>query len=94
MVDFEQNRIEVPAQNDRAETQKAWGPTIGLIIILILIIVGSLYFFRKENASNTGYNKIDSVNNNIESIEADLNSTDFGDMESELNSAEKEMNQI
>jgi len=94
MVEFEQNRPTAPAFEQNAPKQKAWGPTIGLIIILLLIIVGSLYFFKNEKSAVAPGGDNETASNDLESIEADLNSTDSGSIDMEIDNAEQEINQL
>lgn len=79
------------------------GPVIGLIIILAIIVVGTLYFWgqRVEKTQNTGTQntqteqttpaevdtqteqlQTQSTSDDIYSIEADLEATDLGDIDS------------
>ncbi len=77
------------------------GPVIGLIIILAIIVVGTLYFWgqRVENTqvpqdtvmqtdqtgqtdTQTEQLQTQSSSDDITSIEADLNATDFGNIDS------------
>jgi len=41
---FGQNTSATPPQG--SSEQKSWGPAIGLVVILLIIIAGSFYFFR------------------------------------------------
>jgi len=91
MVEFEQNRGGGASVYQQSSPKpKAWGPTIGLIIILLLIIVGSLYFFRNEQTVNT----TGTPENDLASIESDLNSSGSFEIDNDINSAEQEINQI
>jgi len=91
MAEFEQSRVATPLYEQSAGRPKAWGPTIGLIVILLLIVIGSLYFFRNDrNAPYTNENSA----NDLNSIEADLNGTDYIGIDNGVNSAELEINQI
>lgn len=94
MVEFEQNRPATPLYEQNAPKQKAWGPTIGLIIILLLIIIGSLYFFRNDQAAVSPTPNQEASSNELVDIEADLNSTNSAEIDNDINSAEEEINQL
>ncbi|MEK7552398.1 MAG: hypothetical protein AAB534_03220 [Patescibacteria group bacterium] len=93
MVEFEQNRTETASFEQNPQKQKAWGPTIGLIIILLLIIAGSLYFFRNEKNTVAPITN-ETSGSELEAIENDLSNTDSESIDSGINSAEQEINQL
>ncbi len=80
--------------------QKSVGPTVGLVIVLILIILGGIYFWMKQSDyketawtetnkdTDTQAFEQQSSSDEISSIEADLDSTDFNNLDqgySEIN---------
>lgn len=69
------------------------GPIIGIIVILIIIILGGLYFWneRSENMV-TEDESMETINEQNESddttsIEADLDATDIDNVDSEINAS-------
>jgi len=80
------------------DTDKSYGPVIGLIIIILIIALGSVYFLGQR--SDKMNDKIDSTqmeqittqsnSDEIADIEADLNSTEFSDLDAELNDIDAE----
>jgi hypothetical protein len=76
------------------EQQKSYGAVVASIIIILVLIVGALYFWGKtleQRAPVTPIQEIASstpiVNDSIESIESDLNDTqDLKDVEAGLKS--------
>lgn len=107
MDNFENN------QNANSQTpsgdSKSWGPTIGLVIILALIIVGSLYFFINDespigpSANEPSVTDIENElgdfrslddSDELASIEADLEKTDLSNLDAELEAAAREIEEI
>ena len=80
--------------------QKSWGPAIGLIIILILIIAGSLYFFSQEKGDLTPSEEAEiheqSESDRMEDIESDLEAieTDLEGLDAEMEVIAEEQVQI
>jgi len=91
-----------PAPQD----EKSIGPAIGVIIIILALVLGGLYFWgqtetnRTQNiegqeASADAQAEIQLLqsqgeSDDLDSIEADLNNTDFSGLGSEMNSIETE----
>lgn len=69
------------------------GPVIGIIVILVIIILGGLYFWGQRNGENTILNEalnainLQSDSDEIDTIEADLNATDIENLDSEMNAS-------
>ena len=76
--------------------KKSSGPLIAVIIILVLIIVGGLYFLKQRTSQDvytpptTSTDDVDSVtmslknqgnSDDLNSIETDLNATNFDDLD-------------
>ena len=85
------------------EKKTSWGPFIGLIIILALIIVGSLYFLSQDKVSAPTTESNSDIEDDLQGlraqgssdeladIEADLEATNFDNIDAELNLAEEEL---
>ena len=83
------------------------GPIVGIVIVVLVLVLGSLYFVGKE--ANDRANAIDAseilaepdgalqglqtqgTSDEIDVIEEDLNSTLLEDLDAELNSVESEL---
>ena len=68
------------------------GLIIGAIVILAIIILGGLYFWRERTDDMMTNEAIDSINmqsdsDDTTSIEADLNTTDVDSLDAELNAS-------
>ncbi len=95
-----------PAPQD----EKSIGPAIGVIIIILALVLGGLYFWGQTETNRT-QNKSQNIegqeasadaqaeiqllqsqgeSDDLDSIEADLNNTDFSGLGSEMNSIETE----
>ena len=70
------------------------GPVIATVIILVVIILGGLYFWgARSNSTSSGAPEVMSVNeistqsssDDLNSIADDLNSTNVDNLDSELN---------
>jgi hypothetical protein len=77
------------------------GPIIGSIIIIVLLALGGLYFWSKElqkekpaeveqNPALQGTTTLNS-SDEVSSIEADIESTNFNDIDADLKSLETEL---
>lgn len=101
MDNLNQNPMATPKET------KSWGPMIGLIVILALIIVGSVYFFLSEDKlSTSGEPSVADIENDLEKlrsqsesdeladIEADLRATNLSDLDAELDAAGRELDLI
>ena len=64
------------------------GPVIGIVIILLIILFGSLYFWGQRSGER--YDPNAAENANVAEIEAELNAIDPDDIESELNAIDAE----
>jgi len=73
------------------ETEKTYGPIIGLVIIIVVIALGSVYFLQKreqnvapqdQNAEQQTEQIVSqSDSDEITDIEADLNATNFSEID-------------
>ena len=69
------------------------GPIIGAIVILVIIILGGLYFWSQRNGEEALTNEtIENINMQSDSdaaaaIEADLDATDIENLDAELNAS-------
>ena len=61
------------------------GPIIGIVIIILVLLLGVLYFWgqRAENAEQENIEAIESTEEDLSSLEAELNS-ELSDLEAEL----------
>ncbi len=93
--------IQNPNMMMQEPKKSAVGPVIGLIIILAIIIIGSLYFWGKRVDDQTQNTQVQPVQNetfvegdiqlqqlevqsssdDLNSINADLNATNFGNID-------------
>jgi len=112
MDNTEQNNVpnpqqEVPQMTNTTPTttslekKSSWGPVIGLVIILALIIIGGLYFLMQDqnvpenpeaNNSEQDLNDLrsQSSSDSLAEIEADLESTNLDNLDAELDLIESE----
>jgi uncharacterized protein HemX len=92
--------------NDAHKEERALGPIVGSVIILIVLIVGGVYFWqaqiekskanarlneelRKEAEESAALESVAGVSairqqdksDDVDSIEADLNNTSYGDLD-------------
>ena len=73
----------------------SFGPVVGLIIILVVIILGALYFWgQRTNETTDIYGNpvnseetTDSSSDSLNTIEVDLNNTDTEGLDAELNAS-------
>lgn len=80
------------------ESDKSYGPIIGLVIIIIIIALGSVYFLgQRDNkeADKATAEQIEKINSQsssdeIAEIEADLNATSFEGIDAEFTDADAE----
>ncbi len=72
------------------QNKKSMGPLLAVIIILALIIIGGLYFLKNRVSNEQAGPQNDSVveslnmqseNDDLGSIEADLNASDFNNLD-------------
>lgn len=99
----EQQAPEMPHEEmpntlqDNAPDKKSSGPLIGIIIIIVVLLVGGLYFWMTKIATipeETGTDteavveqlSTQSASDEISAIEADLDATDLENLDAELDS--------
>ena len=87
------NPNQMPPIQSSDTNKKSVGPLVAVIIILVLIIVGGLYFLKERSSQPTyvpevpaGDNVTDALNqqgttDDLSSIEADLNATDLNNLD-------------
>lgn len=65
------------------------GAVIGALIILVVIVIGGLYFLSQRGENNPELNSIESQSSSdeIEAIEADLEATNIDNLDAELNAS-------
>jgi len=68
------------------------GPIIGSIIIIILIVLGGLYFWGYAIEKNKSDAPAEQNSEDLNRIEADLNSTNVDDSETDLKQIDAEIN--
>lgn len=105
MDNLEQQTPMTPDQKPKS----SWGPAIGLIIILVLIIAGSFYFFKESDrfsypgSEDPSINDIESdllelqtqgQSDELQDIEEDLEDTDLSDLDAELELIEQELSEL
>ena len=96
-----------PNATQNSENKPA-GPVIGVVIIILILIVGALYFWgaqlNKEanqtpddilNAEDQTLNQLQtqSTSTEISDINADLNATDLNNLDADLQNIDKELGQ-
>lgn len=76
---------------------KSTGPVIGIVIIILIIVLGGLYFWGQradqnimEETQNAELEMTQSESDDLTSIEADLNSADFDGLGAEVEVIEAE----
>ncbi|KKT74896.1 MAG: hypothetical protein UX21_C0048G0004 [Microgenomates group bacterium GW2011_GWC2_45_8] len=94
-----------PNANQTSENRPA-GPVIGAVIIILILVVGALYFWgaklNKEanqtpedilNAEDQTLNQLQtqSTSTEIGDIETDLNATDLNNLDADLQNIDKEL---
>lgn len=98
MDTFNPNQMPLTQNMDK----KSKGPLVAVIIILVLIIVGGLYFLKERSAqevfipTETEDSVVESLNqqsssDELESIEADLNATDLENLDQGAAAIEAEL---
>ena len=85
----DQNNVNVKGN---APSGTSAGPVIGIIVILVIIILGGLYFWGQRNDEAIINNTLDTINlqsdsDEVDTIEADLNATDIENLDSEINAS-------
>jgi hypothetical protein len=101
-MDNTQNTQMPPVENPMLSPDKGnhMGPIIGSIIIIILLVLGALYFWSKELNQNDAAPQDESAiqsgnatfntSDEVASIEADLEATSFTEIEADLEALEQE----
>lgn len=77
------NEPNAPQQNAVIEEKSAVGPTIALIVIILILLVGGLYFWS-QNQDAQPENTPQSNDPDVASIEADINGSSLDDTEDDL----------
>lgn len=97
-MENEENKMngQAPVENETIEVtpkKTSWGALIGLIIILVLIVLGALYFGKERIKENKNLNLPpadeteilnQSQSNEVSDIEKDLEAVGVEDLDSEL----------
>jgi hypothetical protein len=93
----------IPQEPVPAEPNSSIGPAVGIIVIVALVVLGSLYFLGQRDAQtapletqteeSAGDEYIEEMrrqgtSDDLETIEADLNATNFSDLGSEIESVQ------
>ncbi len=80
------------------ESEKSYGPIIGLVIIIIIIALGSVYFLGKRGETTPTSQQAaleniqtQSSSDEIADINTDLQATDFSDLDAELTDLDAEL---
>ena len=67
------------------QKNSTWGPAIGLIIILLLIVAGSLYFFKTTPETEN----VAPLEEQTNEMEAELDNTEMENLDKELQKMEE-----
>lgn len=89
-------------ENQIPPVKKSVGPMVGLVIVIILIVLGGIYFWKEMEykKNDVGYDQntdemyaIQNQNDSdeINTIEADLEATNIDTIDSEINSIDTEL---
>lgn len=84
------------------ENKKSFGPLIAVIVILVLIVIGGLYFLKERSSQEVYIPEIQedpiteslnqqSSSDDLESIESDLNATDIENLDQGASAIESEL---
>ena len=77
------------------ESEKSYGPIIGLIIIILLIAFGSVYFLQKREANpaleNSETSEFVSASDEVADIEAELDATSLEGLDAEMEILDEEV---
>ncbi|MFM2357589.1 MAG: hypothetical protein RJA61_326 [Candidatus Parcubacteria bacterium] len=100
-MDTNQPQQPVFGGNPIPPTKKSVGPMVGLVIVVILIILGGIYFWKemeyKKEQAQYGQNdemyiiESQSDSDEVSSIEADLQATAIDSIDTELGSIDTEL---
>lgn len=80
--------------------KKSVGPTIGLVIVVILIILGGIYFWNQQQNKDSDSMAVENeammikeqgTSNEVSSIEADLNATNLDNLDQELGNIDADL---
>ena len=75
----------------------SWGAFIGIVIIIIVLVVGALYFWGERlvgtpaTETPAAFQPAESASSEIADIESDLSGTDLQNLDTELNSINTEL---
>lgn len=98
-MDGEQNNVNMEGNMGGTEAGvNSIGPVVGIIVILVIIILGGLYFWNQRSVDNTATTKtetataLDAINaqstaDDTAAIETDLNSTQIENLDAQLNAS-------
>ena len=87
-MEEEQNNVRASTETDNSA-----GPIIGVVVILVLILLGGLYFWNQRADTEMSTDRtvesitIQNSSDDTASIEADLDATDVENVDSELNAS-------
>lgn len=85
---------ETPMDNKEAPTKKdgSSGPLVGIIIIVIILILGGLYFWgQKASEATIEALETQSLSDEVGDIEADLDASGLGNLDREIGDIEAEL---
>lgn len=84
-----QNSPNSPTPSQGQSEQKSWGPAIGLVVILLIIIAGSFYFFRGGTPKGDAPNQeaepsITDIEDELQSLREQSESDEVADIKADL----------
>ncbi|NCS99262.1 hypothetical protein GW764_03695 [Candidatus Parcubacteria bacterium] len=88
--DFKEKEIEQMQNtpNTKPKEEGTVGPLIGSIIVIILIILGGIYYFNNVDLVSKNSSNIDEE---LLEIEAEINKTNLDDIDTELDQIQREI---
>lgn len=92
-MEGENNNMGGGSADMGVEPKGSAGPVVGIIVILVIIILGALYFWGQRgdgtNLTDEQLNVINTQNttDDTASIEADLNATDIESVDAQINAS-------
>jgi hypothetical protein len=89
---LEKNSYTEGSQMPLPEKENSYGSVFGVIIIIILVIVGAVYFTKniRDSFQKTESPASDSVMQNIDTAEKDLNNIEIDSLDSEIQNIDPE----
>lgn len=83
-MEGQQNNPNMPR-----ESSGSAGPVIGIVVILVIVILGALYFWNQSRTNDAALESIQTQNESDEanSIEADLDATNVDNLDAEINAS-------